>query len=334
MGSVKNKLRQLIPQKILYLYYLRAAKKAVSFDLKRRVHDKVYSDSEAEKVKRDLTLAYHIVEKGLTMPVPRPGFGRPIVVNLVDTVLKYRKLNLPPDEMEYTQSVSVLKEYSDFHEHIKFNLDTEVAGKLALLENEFKSAHGLKQIQISREEYFKHANSPFDLFCRSRYSVRNYTSEEIPLAVLHNCIDLAQKSPSFCNRQPNRVHIVKSPGLKKQILEIQNGNRGFGHMAETLLVISSVISTTKDIHERNENHLNGGIFIMSLLNALHFNHIGACSLNWGVANDKDVILRRILDIPENEVLLMIISCGNVPDHFSIAASPRKSAKEITIEHLK
>ncbi len=333
MGSLKNKLRQLVPQKMLYLYYLRAAKKAVSFDLKRRVHDKVFSDSEAEKVKRDLTLAYHIVEKGLTMPVPRPGFGKPIVVNLVDTVLKYRKLNLPKDEMEYTQSVSVLKEYRDFHEHIKFRLDDDVAGKLALLENEFKTTEGLKQIQISRDEYFKYANSPFDLFCRSRYSVRNYTSEEIPLAVLYDCVDLAQKSPSFCNRQPNRVHIVKSPEMKKQILEVQNGNRGFGHLAETLLVISSVISTTKDIHERNENHLNGGIFIMSLLNALHFNRIGACSLNWGVANDKDVILRKILDIPENEVLLMIISCGYVPDNFSIAASPRKSAKEITVEHV-
>lgn len=334
MEAIKNKLRKLIPQKILYLYYLRAAKKAVSFDLKRRVHDKVYADSEAEKVKRDLTLAYHIVEKGLTMPVPRPGFGKPVVLNLADTVLKYKKLNLPPDEMEYRQSVSVLKEYRDFHEHIKFKLDHEVAGKFRLLDDEFKASDGLKQIQISKDDYFKDTNSPFDMFCRSRYSVRNYTSEEIPLAVLYDCIDLAQKSPSFCNRQPNRVHIVKSPEIKKQILEIQNGNRGFGHLAETLLVISSVISSTKDIHERNENHLNGGIFIMSLLNALHFNRIGACSLNWGVSNEKDVILRKILDIPENEVLLMIISCGYVPENFAIAASPRKSAKEITIEHLK
>lgn len=333
MEAVKNKLRKLIPQKLLYLYYLHTARKACDYDLQRRVYDKVYNDSEAEKVKRDLTLAYHIVEKGLTMPVPRPGFGKPVVLNLINTVLKFQKLNLPLDEMEFRQSVSVLKEYKDFHEQISFQLDKEVVEKLGYLEDLFERIEGLKQIKVSRDEYFSDINKPFDLFCRSRYSVRNYTSQEIPLPVLYDCIELAQKSPSFCNRQPNRVHIVKSAEKKTQILEIQNGNRGFGHLAETLLVISSVISTTKDIHERNENHLNGGLFIMTLLNALHFNRIGACSLNWSVSNDKDMKLREILNIPKNEVLLMIVSCGYVPDVFSIASSPRKSAREITTEHL-
>ena len=149
---------------------------------------------------------------------------------------------------------------------------------------------------------------------------------------MSECIELAQKSPSFCNRQPTRVHVVKSPELKQGILELQNGNRGFGHLAETLLVITSVISTTKDIHERNENHLNGGMFIMTLLNALHFKKIGACSLNWSVSSDKDLKLRSLLNIPENEVVLMIISCGYLPEKLSLASSPRKSAKEITTEH--
>jgi nitroreductase len=333
MESVKKKLKELIPQKLLYLYCLHTARKACDFDLQRRVHDKVYNDSEAEKVKRDLTLAYHIVEKGLTMPVPRPGFGKPVVLTLINTVLKYQKLNLPPDEMEFRQSVSVLKEYGDFHQEINFSLDNELAEKLKLLETLFKTIEGLKQIKISSDEYFSDVDNSFNKFCRSRYSVRNYTDQEIPLSVLYDCVDLAQKSPSFCNRQPNRVHIVKSAEKKTQILEIQNGNRGFGHLAETLLVISSVISTTKDIHERNENHLNGGLFIMTLLNALHFNRIGACSLNWSVSNDKDMKIREILNIPENEVVLMIIACGYVPEKFSIASSPRKSANEITVEHL-
>lgn len=333
MEAVKRKLRKLIPQKLLYLYYLHTARKACDFELQRRVRDKVYNNSEAEKVKRDLTLAYHIVEKGLTMPVPRPGFGKPVVINLINTVLKYRKLGLPLNEMEFTQSVSVLKEYREFHEEINFKLDIEVAEKLHLLDSLFQTIVGLKQLKLSRDVYFSAANKPFDQFCRSRYSVRNFTSQEIPFQVLYECIELAQKSPSFCNRQPNRVYIVKSPEKKKQVLEIQNGNRGFGHLAETLLVISSVISTTKDIHERNENHLNGGLFSMTLLNALHFNRIGACSLNWSVANEKDLKMRKILSVPENEVILMIIACGYVPETFSVASSPRKTAKEITVELL-
>jgi nitroreductase len=267
------------------------------------------------------------------MPVPRPAFGKAVVLSLANTILKYQKLNLPQSEMEFRQSVSVLKEYKHFHETIKFKLDDEVAEKLDLIDKSFKLVDGLKQIKISRDEYFSDIEKPFDMFCRSRYSIRNYTEEKIPLPVLYECIELAQKSPSFCNRQPNRVYIVKSAEKKNGILAIQNGNRGFGHLAETLLVISSVISTTKDIHERNENHLNGGLFSMTLLNALHFHKIGACSLNWSVTDEKDVKLREILNIPENEVVLMIISCGYVPDEFSVAASPRKSALQITTECL-
>ena len=70
MPNLNNKIKNLLPRKVLFLYYLHSAKKAVLPDLKRRIFDKVYNNSETEKVQRDLTLLYHIVEKGLTMPVP------------------------------------------------------------------------------------------------------------------------------------------------------------------------------------------------------------------------------------------------------------------------
>lgn len=331
--NARTKIKKIIPKALLFKYYVFTARKAYLPDIKRRIHDKVYNDSETEKVKRDLTLAYHVVEKGLTMPVPRPGFGKAVVNGLVNSILKYNSMNLPHDALEFKQSVSALKEYREFHASLGFELDKEMDDKLRYIENEFKEVTGVKQIKTTRDEYFSRVNQPFDIFCKSRYSVRNYTNEEVPLSLLYECVDLAQKSPSFCNRQPSRVYIVKSAEKKKAILEIQNGNRGFGDLAETLLVIGSVISTTKDIHERNENHLNGGMFSMSLLNALHFKGIGACPLNWSVSNDKDQKLRQIIDMPENEVALLVISCGFVPDEFSIASSPRKQAKEVTYERL-
>lgn len=334
MGNIKNKIRKALPKKVLYWYYLRAATKAVRPDLSRRVRDKVYNNTRVDRVKRDLTLAYHIVEKGLTMPEPRPGFGRAVVVSLCRTIFAYDSLGLPHNELEFRQSVSVLKEYLEFHALIGFQLDEEVAGLLKKVDSAFRDVEGEKQIRISSKEYFSTVDKPFDVFCNSRFSVRNYTNREIPLEVLHECIDLAQKSPSFCNRQPTRVHIVKSPEKKEAILAVQNGNRGFGHLAETLLVLTSVVSTTKDIHERNENHLNGGMFAMTLLNALHWKKIAACSLNWSVSDDKDQKLRKVLGIPDNEVALLVISCGYPPEEFSMARSPRKKWNEITTEHLK
>ncbi len=333
MSTLKNKIKSLMPRRLNYWYYLYTAKKAVNFDIRRRIYDKVYNNSSAEKVKRDLTLQYHIVEKGLTMPVPRPGFGRLVVLDLCRVVLRYESMKLPFDELEFSQSVTVLKEYAAFHNEIGFKLDNEVADSLAKIVNRFDDVHGTNQIEATDKEYFKSVNAPFDEFCMSRYSVRSYTDKEIPLSVLYNCIDLAQKSPSFCNRQPTRVHIVKSPQKKEAILAIQNGNRGFGHLAETLIVLTSVISVTKDIHERNENHLNGGMFAMTLLNALHFNRIAACSLNWSVDNERDEKIRQLLNVPKNEVVLLVISCGYPPENIKIASSPRKKAAEITTEHV-
>jgi nitroreductase len=263
------------------------------------------------------------------MPVPRPGFGKKVVIDLCNVVLRYERMNLSQDQMEFVQSVTVLKEYNKLHKEIGFQLDDDVIERLNRVVNRFENVKGLEQIDISEMEYFKNVNAPFDVFCRSRFSVRNYTNKEIPLEVLYDCIDLAQKSPSFCNRQPTRVYIVKSEATKQAILDVQNGNRGFGHLAETLIVLSSVISTTKDIHERFENHLNGGMFAMTLLNALHFNKIAACSLNWSVSSDKDITMRKLLNIPENEVVLLVISCGYPPENFKMAASPRKKANEIT-----
>jgi nitroreductase len=333
MDKLKYRIKGLLPKYLLYTYHLLTARKAADYDLRRRVYDKVYNNDAAEKVKRDLTLLYHIVEKGLTMPVPRPGFGKPVVINLCNVVLRYERMKLAQTELEFTQSVTVLKEYAAFHAKIGFQLDNEITERLNRIVTRFDDVKGLEQIDITEKAYFKSIDAPFDEFCRSRFSVRNYTNKEIPVQTLYDCVDLAQKSPSFCNRQPTRVHIVKSPEKKKAILEVQNGNRGFGELAETLLVLSSVISVTKDIHERFENHLNGGMFAMTLLNALHFNKIAACALNWSVSNDKDLIMRKILNIPDNEVVLLVISCGYPPDEFKMAASPRKKAAEITTKHI-
>lgn len=333
MQKMKDKIKRLIPLKLYYYYYLLLAKKAVLPDLKRRVYDRVYNNSDAEKVQRDLTLMYHIVEKGLTMPEPRPGFGKKVILDLCSVIKRYEQMSLPLNDIEFRQSISVLREYAELHTRMNFKLDDEVNETLTQVLNKFPHIEGEKQLHLSKTEYFNDVNKPFDVFCKSRFSVRNYTDEPIPLPVLYDCIELAQKSPSFCNRQPTRVHIVKSPELKQGILELQNGNRGFGHLAETLLVITSVISTTKDIHERNENHLNGGLFIMTLLNALHFNKIGACSLNWSVLNNREEKLRELLKIPANEIALMIISCGYLPSEIALASSPRKTAHEISTEHL-
>ena len=126
MEALKQKIKQLLPRIIMYYYYLYTAKKEINFDIRRRVHDKVYNDSENEKVQRDLTVAYHIVEKCLTMPEPLPGSGKKVVIGLCNKILQYEKMNLSLNGLEFKQSVSVITEYHEFHKKIGFKLDDDV----------------------------------------------------------------------------------------------------------------------------------------------------------------------------------------------------------------
>jgi nitroreductase len=333
MSDIKTKVKKALPKKLLYYYYLYTATRDSLYDIKIRVKDKIFDNSLEERLKRDLTLAYHIVEKGLTMPEPRPGFGAAVVKSLLATIEAFEMNRFNNDCMEFVQSVSVLKEYLEYHNTINYNLDASLLEKLLSLKERYQKIEGHKQIFTSEEKFFQEIDSPFDIFCKSRYTVRNYSNRPVPIEVFNDCIDIAQKSPSFCNRQPTRVHIVKDRATKDSILALQNGNRGFGHLADTLLVITSIVSTTKDIHERFENHLNGGMFCMSLFYALHFKKVACCALNWSVPKDHDKGLRKILGIKDNEVILLVISCGYPPENFYVASSPRKSFSQITTYHI-
>ena len=115
-----------------------------------------------------------------------------------------------------------------------------------------------------------------------------------------------------------------------KVLELQTGNRGFGHMTNTLLVIASDISLFQG-NERNESFLNAGLFSMTLIYSLHFYKIGACLLNWSSSNTNDKKLRTLLQIPNNEQISVLVACGFLPEKIKIACSPRLKASEISYE---
>jgi len=324
-------LKKIIPYKIIFYYRVLKSINVYLYDIKRFVRDKVNEKEHFEqKIKRDLTILYHIVEKGLTMPETRIGFGQPIILKLISIVHDYENHGYSKNDIEFKQAVSVLKEYYEFHNQNRFVFEDTIQHRLSEISQKYQEVEGEKQKHFSYVQYFQNINKEFDIFCRSRYSIRNYSIKSIPAEIIKECIELAQRSPSFCNRQPSRVHVVKNSETKKKVLELQNGNRGFGHLSDTLFVITSIVSKTVDLNERHENYLNSGMFSMTLLYALHYKKIGACCLNWSVSKEKDMLLRKLLNIKDNEVVIIIISAGYPPETFQVAASPRLSAREITI----
>ena len=329
----KEFLKKIIPLKIQALYKLYVTIKAYWYDIKRNVRVTLSDKYAVQRLKRDLSILYHRVEKGLTMPETKKGFGQKLIKELIEAINNYERKQYSTQSVEFVQAVSVIKEYIDYHEQMNFVFDSELTVKLGKIKQRYKHINGVKQIETTNTEYFKNSDKSFDEFTLSRHSVRNYISKEIPSLKLSECVTLAQSAPSFCNRQPSRVHIVKTDEKKRAVLNIQGGNRGFGHLADTLLVVTSVISTTLGPYDRYANHLNSGMFCMNLLNALHLKKIGTCSLNWSVSKEEDIKLRKVLNIEDNEIVIMIITCGYLPERFKLAASPRLNAEDIIYWHI-
>lgn len=82
-------------------------------------------------------------------------------------------------------------------------------------------------------------------------------------------------------------------------MSYQNGNSGFGHTVPALFVITSDMRIFEKSGERNQGWVDGGLFAMALVYALHALGLGACMLNWSQDHDQDDALRAAFEIPDD-----------------------------------
>lgn len=321
-------IKELMPKKLKVFIKL---SQVFTYDFNRFIRNSnVYQTFDTEnKLKGKLTIYYHVIEKGLTMPDTRLGFGETVVLELLDMMNMYLDKSYNMSSLEFVHSMNVLEEYVEFHEKLNHKLNEKIINSVSSLKSRITGYETIKQLEFDRDVYFAHKESSFEKFCLSRYSSRNYSNVEIPLDILKNCIKLALKTPTSCNRQLNRVYMVRSAEMKNEVLKLQYGNRGFGHLADTLFVITADISVFQGPNDRNESFVNSGMFAMSLLYALHRYEIGACPLNWSVEVERDLKLRELLGIPNHERVGLVISCGYLPDRIKIASSPRLDINDVT-----
>lgn len=268
-------------------------------------------------------MGYHVLEKGLTMPRRRLDFGHAAVLNLIGHIEDFEK-NYGTDEPQVNHAVGCIKEYFELHVAAGFDQTKDIS-----FWNQVKSfcvAHGSiassRQVEMSREEFFANNEASFPAFAASRHTLRHYEGV-VEIERIKNAVKLAMTAPSACNRQFVKVYCVSNHEMRDRLFRLQNGNRGFGSDADKVLVVTVDLCGSRWAEERNDLFTNAGIFIMNLCYSLHYNKIAHCILNWSVAPKDDMTARTILALPESETIVSIIACGNAPDCFLVASSPRK-----------
>ncbi len=328
---MKGLLKRIIPESILDKYRRNIVEKTfdgyTTYDKNRFLkHSNIFSESTQLRCIGKIVHIYHVIEKGLTMPSMRSGFGKGKMIQLIDKCLYYQE-KFDANNDQFRHALGVIEEYKRVHKEINFSIDKELEGKINFLLEKVKNVPFVEQNRATKNSYFSSYNASFDKFSESRHSVRNYDGK-IELTQINKAIQLAQNVPSACNRQPSRVHIVKNKELIAKVFDIQDGNRGFGHLADKVIIVTSDLSAYQGGNERNLAFVDGGMYAMNLLYSLHFNKIAACPLNWATTPSEDLKLRDVIAIPDSEVIILMIACGAAPNEFKLAASKRNDYKKI------
>tara|TARA_B110000090_G_scaffold209932_1_gene268818 strand:+ start:4620 stop:5603 length:984 start_codon:yes stop_codon:yes gene_type:complete len=275
-----------------------------------------------------LTKQYHIIEKGLALPSPRKNFGKAKIVKLIAVATEYRTTygndGLTASIMEALASYLVKNDslatddpvfYKAIHSFVSTSSYDATGGVTRIDLNELKDAVGID----------------FKRFVESRASVRNFSDKEVSSEDIVNAVSLARNAPSVCNRQSWKLHYFSDRTTMDKLLKIQNGNNGFGDSINKLLIV------TVDTHrftrlEGNQIFIDGGLFSMNLLLALHSMQIGACCLNTCVPYTDEIEIKKIGEIESSERLIMMMGIGRLKDNYKVALSQKLEADQIITIH--
>ena len=149
---------------------------------------------------------------------------------------------------------------------------------------------------------------------KARRSVRKFEDKKVPHEVLEQIVEAAAFAPSWKNSQTARYYVIHTPEKLEQIrATLPEFNRKNCEQAPALIITTVVLNRSG--YERNgepTNELgNGwgfydcGLGSMALL--LKATELGLSTLVMGIRDAAKI--REILEIPENEAVVSVISVG-------------------------
>lgn len=326
MIGLAKKVKRAVCGWLARMKIRRETKKAFRYDMKQFLDGAgaLHLDRKAA-ARSEIVMAYHVIEKGLTMPHRRLGFGKGAVVHLVNLIDSFER-RFGACDTQVRHAAGVLRAYRELHRDWP-----EQMPRLDAFLARHEDVPAATQPHVKRDEFFGARYASFPAFAESRHVCRHFASP-VPRKTLEEAIALAMTAPSACNRQHCRVHVIDDSGLRDKLFAIQGGTRGFGQDADKVIVVTSDLSAVRWSWERHDAYTNGGIFVMNLCYALHYHGIAHCILHWSVAPENDRAAHELLGIPRNEAIVQLLACGIPPDEFDVASSPRLDAKEVTTWH--
>ena len=268
----------------------------------------------------ELRILTHVIEKGLTLPRIKRGFGKEKIQDIISLLHLYEQIGDDSCDREaYENGIKILKTYASYADKYQLEIDN-IEDKYLQEGND--SDLGVRQIEYHESNI---QSLSFKKFAESRHSIRGFVDKDISNEQILDIIRLAQTTPSACNRQDIKVICVKEPEKVKKLMEIHQGAKGFGCPSCVMLVVSDLRMYNK--YEMSLPYFDGGLFAMNLIYAIHYYGYGSCPLIWEDSCNGE-ILREIVDIPDYFMVNVFIAVGGVSDTPTVAVSKKRNVHDV------
>lgn len=286
-------------------------------------HSFVSGGTTREHRRAIIRILTHYIEGGMAFPDVRLGYGQEKIESILDKLDDYIG-DFGRDET-VAWALATIDAYVTYHCEREFAVDS-VADRIKSLQarHDCPASKGLGGSEsVTREEIAAATDFDFKRFLVTRHSVRQYSDRLVDDETIRQIVRNAQECPNVCNRQTAKVYAFNDRQVVQELLTYQAGNAGFRQEIGTLFIITSNIAQMNLIGERYQGWIDGGIFAMTLALSIHAEGLGACFLNWSVEKEQDEALRQRVGIPDNEIVITMMSAGHLKERFRVPVSARK-----------
>ena len=332
IDGVKKKIPKRIKTYINKVYNEIELMRLVFYDFTRYRNYSfgISGKSEKEYLRAKIIINYHSIEKGLSSVSPRVGFGLRPVQNLIDVLNEYYDRGYPIEDYQFQAGLSTLINYIQFHKCNKYDVSNVEVQLKRFTDIQVAELGG---VGVSYgKDFIALEDVNFEKLSIFRKSVRDFSLEPIPIATIEKAMKLAETTPSVCNRQPWRVHLISNKELIDKVLELQGGFRGFGDNVQYLFGICSDLRYLSGPTEKDQGYFDAGLYTMNLVYALTMLGVANCVLNGQFNISEDKQLRYILELEGFEKITAFIVTGSYNDDFTWTKSLRDNYTEYTTIH--
>lgn len=291
-------------------------------------------DSSYDQLVSRIMYNVHALEKGLARTQDlRLGFGRTALEKLNYALLAYLDAGFDPESFAFVEGISVLRRYDELHVKVggaPASLLPDVIDS-RVLDLSRRNGYAAAGTKVVRRTDKQHADlSFFRELAYGRSSVREFSGAAIDLDSVREAITIAGRSPSVCNRQGWHVYWTEDKDLAARVLKHQRGF-GYAQMPEVLLTVTVSVTAFLSPVERNQCYVDGGLFAMSLMYALEAAGLAAVPLNACLYAKDQRAVRGLLRLNPDDVIIMFVAVGELPDETVVPVSDRKPADTIIRE---